>query len=285
MLRGMHAPRIVGIVNITEDSFSDGGRFLTAPAAVAQARKLVADGAEIIDLGPAASNPDAIAVPAEEEIRRLESVIAALGDSVPISVDSFLPQTQRYALTRGVAFLNDIQAFPDAAFYPALAAARCKLILMHSTQRRGAATRSDVPADGMLERIEEFFATRIGALEGAGVARERIILDPGMGFFLSSRPEASLRVLAGLPRLKATFRLPILISVSRKSFLRAITGRQATDVGAATLAAELYAALAGADYIRTHDAAALRDGLRVFAAVAQEASSSPLDVSRVSGRR
>jgi dihydropteroate synthase type 2 len=272
MLGGqMPAPRIVGVVNITEDSFSDGGAFLAPEAAIARARQLVADGAEIVDLGPAASNPDAIAVPAEEEIRRLDPVIAALDAAgVAISVDSFRPQTQRYALARGVAFLNDIQGFPDAALYPDLAAARARLIVMHAVQRRGGATRADLPADSMVERILRFFEARLAALERAGIARERIIIDPGMGFFLSSRPEASLRVLAELPRLKRAFGLPVLISVSRKSFLRAITGRAAEAAGAATLAAELCAALAGADYIRTHDAAALGDGLRVLAALAQQ---------------
>jgi dihydropteroate synthase type 2 len=271
----MAPPILFGIVNITEDSFSDGGAFLAASAAVAQARKLLADGAEIIDLGPAASNPDALAVPPDEEIRRLDPVITALTElGAQISIDSFLPETQRYALSRGVAFLNDIQGFPDAALYPALASAACKLIVMHSVQRRGSATRRDVPADDMLEHILRFFEQRLGALERAGVARERIIIDPGMGYFLSTRPETSLRVLANLSRLKGAFGLPILVSVSRKSFLRVITGRAAADAGHATLAAEICAALAGADYIRTHDAAALRDGLRVLGALASEEGSA-----------
>ena len=113
------------------------------------------------------------------------------------------------------------------------------------------------------------------ALERAGIARERLILDPGMGFFLSSRPEASLRVLAGLDRLKRAFGLPVLVSVSRKSFLRAIIGREAaSELGAATLAAELYAAEKGADYIRTHDPGALADALKVMAALRAEATLS-----------
>jgi dihydropteroate synthase type 2 len=119
------------------------------------------------------------------------------------------------------------------------------------------------------QRIKAFFAERIARLEGAGIARERLILDPGMGFFLSLRADASLRVLTGLDRLKQAFGLPVMISVSRKSFLAAITGRDGpAERGAASLAAELYAAAHGADYIRTHDPAALRDGLKVTAALA-----------------
>ena len=120
----------------------------------------------------------------------------------------------------------------------------------------------------MWRRIEAFFAERVPWLEQAGIARERLILDPGMGFFLSSRPEASLSVLAGLDRLKQRFGLPVMVSVSRKSFLGAIAGhKQPGELGAATLAAELYAAAQGADLIRTHDPAALRDALTVAEAL------------------
>ena len=126
----------------------------------------------------------------------------------------------------------------------------------------------ELSADEVWDRIHRFFGERLAALERGGIARERLILDPGMGLFLSTRPEASLRVLAGLGRLKREFGLPVLVSVSRKSFLRAITGRPAaSEAGPATLAAELYAATAGADFIRTHDPAALRDGLKIASAL------------------
>ena len=268
----MPAPVILGIVNVTEDSFSDGGRFLDAAAALAHARALAAAGAAIIDLGAAASNIDAKPVAAAEEIRRLDPVIAALAaDATPVSVDSFAPEVQRFAIAREVAFLNDTQGFPDPSFYPELATASCRLVVMHAVHGRGRAQRVELSADEVWDRIYAFFADRVEALERAGVARERLILDPGMGFFLSSRPEASLRVLADLDRLKQAFGLPVLISVSRKSFLRAITGRAAaSELGAATLAAELYAAEKGADYIRTHDPGSLADGLKVMAALRAE---------------
>jgi len=267
---------ILGIVNITADSFSDGGRYLHPDAAIAQARKLLAAGADIVDLGPQSSHPDAASIGAAEEIRRLAPVIDVLhAEGAAVSVDSFLPETQRFAIARGVAYLNDIHGFAEPALYPELATAHCRLIVMHAVQQAGAATRVDIPVADILDRILRFFEQRLDALERAGVARERMILDPGMGFFLSSRAAASFHVLANLDRLRRAFGLPILVSVSRKSFLRAVTGRAAAESGAATLAAELYAALGGAAYIRTHDATALRDGVRIIEALrAAEAVST-----------
>jgi dihydropteroate synthase type 2 len=263
-------PQIFGILNITEDSFSDGGRHLDPAAALAGARRLAAEGADVIDLGAAASNVAAQPVPPEEEIRRLAPVVAALrADDVAISVDSFAPKTQRFALRAGVDFLNDIQGFPDPALYPELAAASCRLVVMHAVQGRGRAQRVAVSAGDIWPRIEAFFSTRIAVLEAGGVARERLILDPGLGFFLSSEAATSFAVLAGIDRLQRRFGLPVLISVSRKSFLAAaIGGVPAAERGAASLAAELYAAAKGVDFIRTHDPRALRDGLNVAAALA-----------------
>ena len=269
----MSPPCLFGIVNITEDSFSDGGCYLDPSDAIAHARALVAAGAEVIDLGAAASNLDAQPVSAAEEVRRLDLVISALtAAGTQISVDSFLPEVQRFAIARGVAFLNDIQGFPDPSFYPELAAASCRLVVMHAVQGRGRAQRVELAADQVWDRVHNFFVERLAALERGGIARERLILDPGMGFFLSNRPEASLRVLTGLGRLKCDFGLPVLVSVSRKSFLRAITGRaSARETGAATLAAEIYAAEMGADYIRTHDPGALADALKIMTALRSEA--------------
>jgi dihydropteroate synthase len=272
-------PRLVGIVNITADSFSDGGRFLDPAAAIAHARQLVAGGANIVELGASASNVAAAAVPPAEEIRRLDPVIAALaGSGTPLAVDTSAPETQRFAIARGVQYLNDIRGFPDRGVYPDLAAGGCRLVVMHAVASEGRARRVDLSPGEAWRRIEGFFAERVARLAAAGIARERLILDPGMGFFLSTRADASLRVLTRLDRLKRMFGLPVMVSVSRKSFLAAITGREAPgERGAATLAAELYAAGHGADYIRTHDPGALRDGLRVMAALAAEGSAEPGD--------
>jgi dihydropteroate synthase type 2 len=265
----MTTPKLFGIVNITEDSFSDGGRHLDPAAALAAARRLAADGADVIDLGAAASNIAAKPVAPDEEIRRLAPVITALqADGITISIDSFAPKTQRFALRQSVDFLNDIQGFPDPALYPALAASRCRLVVMHAVQGRGRAQRVAVAANEIWDRIAAFFAARIAALQDAGVARERLILDPGMGFFLSSDAAASLCALTNIGKLKREFALPVLVSVSRKSFLAAVTGRQnPAELGPATLAAELYAAAKGADFIRTHDPGALRDGLLLTTAL------------------
>lgn len=266
---------ILGIVNITADSFSDGGKFLAPDAALAHARKLIAEGAAILDLGAAASNPKAEAVAPAVEMARLAPVVAALkADGVALSIDSFSPAVQRWALEQGVAYLNDIHGFAEPSLYPALADHEAKLIVMHAVQSEGIATVMDVPPDAIFPRIVEFFAARIDALSRAGVDRSRLILDPGMGMFLSRNAEASFEVLARIPELKAAFGLPLLISVSRKSFLRKTTGRAISDAGAATLAAELFAVMRGADYIRTHDPAALADGLAVWGAAATRNRSS-----------
>jgi dihydropteroate synthase len=273
----MPGPQIVGIVNVTADSFSDGGRFLDPAAAITQARRLAADGAGIVELGAAASNVAAKPVTPAEEMRRLDAVLAALaGTATPIAVDTSQPETQRFALARGVAYLNDIRGFPDPGVYQALAAWQCRLVVMHAVTGDDRARRVDLGPGEVWRRIEGFFAERVARLEAAGIARERLILDPGMGFFLSTRADASLHVLTRLDRLKRMFGLPVMVSVSRKSFLAAITGREAPgERGAASLAAELYAAAHGADYIRTHDPGALRDGLRVMAALGAAPSGEP----------
>jgi dihydropteroate synthase type 2 len=261
-------PTLFGILNITEDSFSDGGRFLAPEAALAHTRAMMANGADALDIGAASSNPEAAAVAPEIEIARLESVVPQLmQDGVPISVDTFSPAVQRWALEQDVAYLNDIQGFPDLELYPALAASNAKLIVMHSVQERGRATRVEVPPHEIVPRCLAFFERRIAQLGQAGIDRTRLILDPGMGFFLGSNPDASLTMLQELPQLKRAFGLPLLVSVSRKSFLRKLTGQDAKDSGPASLAAELFAALRGADHIRTHDPAAARDALRIWNAL------------------
>ncbi len=240
------SPQILGILNITADSFSDGGRYLEPAAALAHGRGLAADGADAVDAGAASSNPDAGAVGAATEIARLAPVVPALvAEGIAVSVDSYEPEVQLWALDQGVAFLNDIHGFPDAALYPRLADSAARLIVMHAVQDRGKASRIDVPPGEILGRIFAF-----------------------MGFFLGTDPETSLEALRRLPELKARYGLPVLVSVTRKSFIRRIAGRGVADSLPATLAAELFAAAQGADMIRTHEPRPLRDALRVTAALA-----------------
>lgn len=268
---------LFGIVNITEDSFSDGGRYLAPDAALAHARQLVRDGADAVDLGAASSNPDAKAVPPDVEIARLTPVVEALkSDGASISIDTFSSDVQRWALAQGVGYLNDVRGFPDAELYPLLASSQAKLVVMHAVQEGGPASRTiKVPAVELPDRIMAFFEQRIAALTRAGIARDRLILDPGMGLFLGTDADGSFTVLRNLPRLKQAFGLPVLISVSRKSFLRRLTSRGKEDAGAATLAAELFAATQGADFIRTHEPRPLKDALAVWQALSPETHRNP----------
>jgi dihydropteroate synthase type 2 len=258
-------PRIVGIVNITEDSYSDGGLYLDTEAAIAHARQLFSDGADVVELGPASSHPDASQVTADVECQRLAPVLSRLvAQGIPLGVDSFHPETQRFALARGATYLNDTEGFPHPELYPELAAADCRLVVMHSVVGRGQATRVQTDPATIWTRIDDFFSARLDQLEAAGIGRGRLIIDPGLGFFLGANPGPSLAVLGGIRRLRARFGLPVLVSPSRKSFLRAITGRSVAETGPATLGAELYAAWEGVDYIRTHDVRALHDSLTVL---------------------
>ena len=261
--------QIVAIVNITEDSFSDGGRFLAPPAAIAHGRALAEAGAQILELGPASSHPDATLVTAREQIERLQPVLAALRPlALPISIDATHPEVLRFALAAGVDLLNDVRGFPDESLYAELAAATARLVVVHSLAQGERAERELATPRQVLDSIERFFEARLAALVRGGVKEERLIVDPGMGFFLGRDPRASIAVLQRLPELRARFGRPLLVSVSRKSFLRALTGSDLEAIGSATLAAELHAARAGVDYLRTHDVRALRDGLRIEKALA-----------------
>lgn len=262
---------ILGILNVTTDSFSDGGKYLAADTALAHAEAMARDGADIIDIGAASSNPDSQPVSAETEIARLAAIVPALrGKNLPLSVDSFSTPVQRWALAQGVAYLNDIHGFADPDLYSELAKSDCKLIVMHMVQARGVAVQTEVPPSEIRGRVTAFFDARIAALENAGIARTRLILDPGMGQFVGADPENSWILLRHIPDLKARYGLPVLISVSRKGFLRKLTGRPPAEAGAASLAAELFAEANGADYIRTHAPGPLRDGIKVLKEIGKD---------------
>jgi dihydropteroate synthase type 2 len=260
-------PTLLGILNLSPDSFSDGGQVEGLEAARIRARELIDGGADVVDVGAVSSHPDAIGLTAEAEIERLGPVIEALDDDeIPVSVDSFSPEVQRWAAPQ-VAVLNDIRGFPDPSVWPVLADASCSLIVMHAVQGGPADRRSTDPA-GLVDRILRFFDGRLAELQGAGIDLDRVVVDPGMGFFLGDQPEPSLVVLRALDRIRAHTGRPVLVGVSRKSFLGAlIGGRPPAGRGAASLAAEIWAAAHGADWIRTHDPAALHDALSVWSAV------------------
>jgi dihydropteroate synthase type 2 len=260
--------KILGILNITEDSFSDGGKFLAAEAALAHGAALLEEGADILDIGAASSHPDAKPVAPETEIARLQSVLPALkANGASLSIDTFSLPVQRWALEQEPDYLNDIHGFPDSSLYPELAASRAKLIVMHMVQPQGVAVRTDIPPSEIFGLVTDFFDRRLEALTRAGIARERLILDPGMGQFVGRDPENSLILLRRLPDLKARYGLKLLVSVSRKGFLRRLVNQPPDQSGPASLAAELFAEANGADYIRTHAPAPLRDGLKVLKAI------------------
>jgi dihydropteroate synthase type 2 len=177
---------------------------------------------------------------------------------------------QRWALAQQPDYLNDIHGFADAALYPELAASKVKLIVMHMVQAEGVAVRTDVPSAEIFDRVVRFFDQRLAQLTKAGIAKERLILDPGMGQFVGKDPENSWILLRRLPELKSRFGLPVLVSVSRKGFLRRLVNRPPAESGPASLAAELFADANGVDFIRTHAPAPLRDGLKVLKAIGKD---------------
>lgn len=260
---------IFGIVNVTRDSFSDGGRFLDSDAAIAHARWLRQQGADVLDVGAESTHPDAEDVPVAEELRRLLPVVEALvAGGAAVSIDTHKPDVMRAVVARGVQWLNDVRGFraPGAMEAAASAPACVRFVVMFSRSGTARAERPAVGADGLFAELRAFFAERTAAFAMAGVEASRLVFDPGMGFFLGRDAAPSLAVLRHLGELR-TLGAPILVSVSRKSFLGAVTGDAIGDRGAATLAAELWAVRNGAAWVRTHDVQALRSALLVEDAI------------------
>ena len=260
---------IFGIVNITRDSFSDGGRWLEPAAAIAHAERLLAAGADVLDLGAESTHPDAEFVAADDELRRLVPVVdALLARAATVSIDSRQPPVMAALLARGVHWWNDIAGFQSPAAMAVAAAAPPHVRFVAMFQRGGAgkAARAELGAEGVVEAFAAFAAERIAAFAAAGIARERLVLDPGMGFFLARAAAPSLRVLHHLGALQQRWG-PLLVSVSRKSFVGEVTGQPLGERGPGSLAAELAAVRAGVAFVRTHDVAALRAGVAMQAAI------------------
>ncbi|MFO0838680.1 MAG: dihydropteroate synthase [Phycisphaerae bacterium] len=277
--------QILGILNLTPDSFSDGGRFLDPSAAIKHALTLAASGADVIDVGAESTHPDARGVTTDQEIARLTPVVTELKRcGLTISVDTCKPQVMREMLSLGTDFINDVSGMSSRESIAAVRDSNACIIVMHAIQQpiepgpdagpciyKARAGRQHGDPATIIERVQTFFTARVAALCEAGVSRERIILDPGMGLFLGENAEASLAALARLDALRFAG-LPLCVSISRKSFIGTVVGapgapRPVAERAAGTLAAELWAAASGVEYIRTHDAAALRDGLRVWGAI------------------
>jgi dihydropteroate synthase len=257
---------IVGVLNITPDSFFDGGRYLDPGAGLEHALRLAAEGADLIDVGGESTRPGAPEVSEEEELRRvipLMERLAASGFPVPVSIDTSKPAVARAALGAGAAMVNDVRALADRELARVVAGSGAAVVLMHmrGTPRdmRDRAVYGDVVSEVRSELSEAL--TRA---VGAGVSEDRILLDPGIGF--AKTAEQSVELLARLPDLTGLGR-PLLVGPSRKSFIGAITGAPAEDRLAGTLAAVTAAVLGGATFIRVHDVAASRQAARVAAAI------------------
>lgn len=271
----MTLPSIFGIVNVTTDSFSDGGRYYIASKAVEHAERLRLAGADVLDLGAESTHPDAEDVDASQEIQRLEPVVGALVEQgATVSIDTTKAEVMREMVSLGATWLNDVNGFrdPEALKVAGACGDEVRFVVMYSRSQKPRADRSASGAHGLLAELAAFFDERRKAFAAVGVAPERIVFDPGMGFFLGTDAQPSLLVLHRLRELTEQAG-PMLISVSRKSFLGELTGSPVAQRGPATLAAELWAARNGAGYLRTHDVRALRDALLVQQALEQAGES------------
>ena len=259
-------PKVMGVVNVTPDSFFDGGLHASVSAAIAHCQRLVAEGADMLDIGGESTRPGADSLGAAHELTRVLPVLReALRLGVPVSVDTSEPMVMREALALGADIINDVRALQRPGAVAAVAAhPKAGLCLMHM---RGEPTdmQSLTDYDDVLAEVRSFLAARMQAAESAGVHRERIVLDPGIGFAKS--PDHNLTLTAHLDELAALGR-PVLVGWSRKGTLGRITGRAVGDRLAASLAAALAAVHHGAAIVRAHDVAATVDALKVWQAVA-----------------
>ena len=252
----------MGVVNVTPDSFSDGGQFLDAKAAIEHAHRLVGEGADIVDIGGESSRPGAQAVAEAEELRRILPVLKALKD-VPVSVDTRRPSVMRAVLAEGASMINDIDALEAPGALAAVADTDCAVCLMHK-QGDPATMQKDPRYADVVGEVVQYLKTRVAACEIAGVERDRIAIDPGFGF--GKTVEHNFDLLKRLPEL-AALGLPVVSGWSRKSTLGAITGRPVTERLAASLAAALLAVQHGARILRVHDVKETRDALAVMQAL------------------
>jgi dihydropteroate synthase len=257
-------PLVMGVVNVTPDSFSDGGRYLSAQAAIDHARRLVEEGADLLDIGGESSRPGAEPVPVEEELRRVMPVLeAAVALGVPVSVDTMKPQVMRAAIGAGAAMVNDILALRAPGALEAVAGSDVAVCLMHM-QGEPRTMQVNPTYGDVVREVRDFLAERMAAAEAAGIDRNRLVVDPGFGF--GKDRSHNLALFRSLPTF-ATLGVPVLVGLSRKSVLGRLTGRGVDDRLAASLAAAVLAVERGAHIVRVHDVAATRDALAVLAAV------------------
>lgn len=254
----------MGVVNVTPDSFSDGGAFLDPRAAIARVERVVDEGAAIVDIGGESTRPGAAPVPVAEELRRVMPVIErALQLPAIVSIDTSRPEVIRTALAAGVHMVNDVRALTFPGALEAAADSTAAVCVMH--MQGGPADMQDNPRyDDVVREVAAFLAARVLACERAGIARERIAIDPGIGF--GKTVAHNLELLRNLATLAATG-LPVLAGLSRKRMIGELTGRPVDRRLAGSVALATIAALRGASIVRAHDVAETVDALRVVAAL------------------
>jgi len=253
----------MGVVNITPDSFSDGGRFLDAGAALAHARRLADEGADLVDLGAESTRPGSAPVSEEEELRRLLPVLQSLKSlEKPVSVDTRRPTVMQAVLEAGASMINDIEALAAPGATAALARSGCAVCLMH---KKGdpATMQHDPHYDDVVGEVRDFLKERVDAARAAGVSADRIVVDPGFGF--GKTAVHNLALLKGLSGFR-DLAVPLLVGLSRKSTLGLLTGRPVGERLAASLAAALLALQGGARILRVHDVRETVDVVRVWEA-------------------
>jgi len=257
-------PRVMGIVNVTADSFSDGGRFLDPGRAIAHGLALAADGADLVDVGGESTRPGAAPVPEEEEAARVIPVVRALArEGVAVSVDTMKPGVMRQAIDAGCAMVNDVTGFRAPGAVEAVAGAGVGLCVMHM-KGTPATMQAEARYGDVVAEVRDFLVGRARALEAAGVARDRIALDPGFGFAKDLAHNVAL--FAGLSSIAAAG-YALLVGVSRKRMLGEITGRPVGERAAASVAAALLAVQNGARIVRVHDVKETVDALKILAAL------------------
>lgn len=275
-------PRILGVINVTPDSFSDGGANESVDAAVAHGLRLVAEGADALDIGGESTRPGAAEVPADEEIARVVPVIERLAREtpVPISIDTSKPEVMRAAVAAGAGLINDVYALRREGALEAASELGVPVILMH--MQGEPRTMQDAPHyDDVAGEVRRFLADRIFSCELAGIPKSRIVVDPGFGF--GKTLEHNLTLLAGLDSF-ADLGVPLLAGMSRKRMIGELTGRDINHRAVGSVAAHLIAAERGARLLRVHDVAAMRDALAVWGAVRERAVVAPRGVKAATPR-
>ncbi len=254
-------PLVMGILNVTPDSFSDGGQFAALDLALSHAEQMIADGVDIIDIGGESTRPGAPPVSADEELRRVMPVVYGLRDcGKPLSVDTRRPAVMREVLAAGADMINDIEGFRDPDSLAAVSDSDCAICIMHM-QGDPQSMQQSPQYDDVVAEVRHFLRERIGRAEAAGIAAGRICIDPGYGF--GKTVAHNLKLLAWQRELQQALGLPLLAGLSRKSTIGQLTGRPVEQRMAGSVGAALVAAMNGAQIIRVHDVAETVDALKV----------------------